>query len=337
MRHARAYGIAGLTALGVVAAVAFAQSTTVPLPEEAPIEAAPLGETAVADLAEADWGDPQNGATLAATCAACHGLDGKATVREVYPGIAGQSERYIARQLALFKSGERVSPIMQPFAAPLSAQDMRDLGAHYAMQQAGAGVADDTVVAAGPYEGMKFFEIGQQLFRSGDPGRGVPACMACHGPTGAGNPGPPYPHVAGQSSWYSARRLQEYRDGTTGESDTRLFDIMHEVAQRLTDEEIQALSSYMEGLHPRPDAAMRAAMARIETGPAPIAAPAAGDPGEADIGTQDGGTVAIEQQGQAADGDAPETGSDPAGPRSEDAQAEPDADAEGATGDPSRQ
>ncbi len=279
MRHARAYGIAVLAALAVAGAVAFAQSTTVPLPEEVPIEAAPLEESAVADLADAEWGDPERGATLASTCAACHGLDGNSTVRDIYPSIAGQSERYIARQLALFKSGERANAIMQPFAAPLSAQDMRDLGAHFAQQQAGAGIADDTVVESGPYADMKFFEVGQQLFRGGDSERDIPACLACHGPTGAGNPGPAYPHVGGQPAWYTARRLQEYRDGTTNERDSGMFEIMHTVAEGLTDEEIQALASYLEGLHPRLDAAMRAAMAQVDPDKVPLpAAPAdAGD------------------------------------------------------------
>lgn len=276
MRQARAYAIAGLAAL-VAGAVAFAQSETVPLPEEAPVEAAPLDDNAVAALAETQWGDPQNGATLAGTCAACHGLDGNSTIREVYPSIAAQNELYIAHQLALFKSGERSSPIMQPFAAMLSPQDMRDLGAHFAAQTAQAGIADDTVVTEGPYEGMKFYEIGQTLYRRGDPERQIPACMACHGPTGAGIPGPSYPHVGGQVSWYTARRLEEFRSGTTHERDRRLFDVMATVASRLTDQEIQALSSYMEGLHPRPDAATRAQMARLEGGAEVV--PTRGGPG----------------------------------------------------------
>src|SRR5690606_2352116 len=122
----------------------------------------------------------------------------------LYPRLAGQSERYIARQLALFKGGQRNNPVMQPFAQPLSAQDMLDLGAHFAQQDSGAGIADDSVVEAGPYKGMKFYEVGQQLFRSGNAERGIPACMACHGPSGSGNPGPAYPHVGGQQSWYTS-------------------------------------------------------------------------------------------------------------------------------------
>ena len=251
MRHARAYGFAGLAVLAVAAAAAIAQTTVTPVPEAAPVEAVPLDVSAVADLAKAKGGDPQAGATKAAACAACHGLDGNATDPTLYPRLAGQSERYIARQLALFKGGERVNAIMYPFAVALSAQDMRDIGAYFATQKSGAGIADDTVIASGANAGKKFYEVGQTLYRGGDSSRGIPACMACHGPAGAGNPGPAYPHVGGQQGWYTARRLQEYRTGTTTERDAALFNVMSAVAKSLTDEEIQAVSSYMQGLHTR--------------------------------------------------------------------------------------
>ncbi|TXH66508.1 MAG: c-type cytochrome [Lysobacteraceae bacterium] len=256
MRLARAYGFAGFAILAVTAAV-IAQPTVAPLPETAPAEAVPLDAAAAAELAGAKGGDATAGAAKAAACAACHGLDGNATDPTLYPRLAGQSERYIARQLSLFKSGERVNAIMQPFAMTLSAQDMRDIGAHYAQQKGGAGVADDAAIttADSPYKGMKFYQVGEKLYRSGDAARGVPACMACHGPSGAGNPGPAYPRVAGQQSWFVARRLQEYRAGTTTEKDRALFDVMSAVAKPLTDEEIQALSSYLQGLHDRRDEA----------------------------------------------------------------------------------
>ncbi|GAA4858319.1 c-type cytochrome [Luteimonas vadosa] len=275
MRNARAYAFAGFAAL-VAGAVAYAQTTVMPLPENEPVETMPLDANAVAALAQANPGDPKAGATKAGACAACHGLDGNGTDPAIYPRIAGHSERYIARQLALFKSGERVNAIMQPYAAPLSAQDMRDLGAYFATQETGAGIADDTEIAEGPYAGMKFYQVGEKLFRSGDVARGIPACMACHGPDGAGNPGPPYPHVAGQQAWYSARRLQEYRAGETSERDRTQFAIMASVAESLTDEEISALASYLQGLHARPDAAMLAAIARMPAAaaPAPPAPPA---------------------------------------------------------------
>ncbi|TYT26215.1 c-type cytochrome [Luteimonas viscosa] len=282
MRHARAYGFAGLVALAA-GAVAFAQSVVEPLPENPPVEVAPLDASALAALAKTRAGDAERGATLAGTCAACHGLDGNPPEGLPYPRIAGQSERYVSQQLALFKSGERntgLAAAMIPFATPLSAQDMRDLGAFFATKAAGAGIADDAAVAEGPYQGMKFYEIGERLYRSGDGARGIPACMACHGPAGAGNPGPAYPAVAGQEAAYVDRRLQEYRAGTTSQQDRHLFDIMAAIAAPLTDQEIQALASYLQGLHERPDAATLAAIeaagpvAPAAPAPAPAEAPA---------------------------------------------------------------
>ncbi|MGJ4731089.1 c-type cytochrome [Luteimonas sp. SDU101] len=276
MRHVRAIGVAGLAAL-VVGAVAFAQSTVAPLEENPPVEVSSLDASALAALKQTRAGDAENGATLAGTCAACHGLDGNPPDGLPYPRIAGQSERYIAQQLALFKSGERntgLAAAMIPFATPLSPQDMRDLGAFFATKSPGAGIADDGLVEGGAYDGKKFYEIGQQLYRSGDAARGIPACMACHGPAGQGNPGPAYPAVAGQEAAYVDRRLQEYRSGETSLGDRQQFDIMAEIAAPLTDQEIQALASYLQGLHQRPDAATLAAIEAA--GPAaPAAAPAA--------------------------------------------------------------
>jgi cytochrome c553 len=98
---------------------------------------------------------------------------------------------------------------------------------------------------------MKFYEVGERLYRQGDAARGIPACMACHGPAGAGNPGPSYPAIGGQQAAYVARRLEEYRAGTTTERERHQFDIMATVARPLSDEEIQALGSYVQGLHAR--------------------------------------------------------------------------------------
>lgn len=277
MRHARVYGIAGLAVLAI-AAVAFAQTTVTPLPDNAPVQTAPIDATAVSALAKARPGDAKAGATKAGTCAACHGLDGNGTDPALYPRLAGQSERYVAHQLALFKSGERVNAIMQPYAAPLTAQDMRDLGAYFATQKSGAGVADDTVIASGSNAGMKFYAVGETLFRSGDAARGIPACMACHGPSGAGNPGPAYPQVGGQQAWYVARRLQEYRDGVTTRRDPALFNVMAQVAKALSDEEIQSLASYLQGLHNRSDEASAEQVAAAMAAPAPAAPPMIGTP-----------------------------------------------------------
>ncbi len=272
MRHARAYGLVGLVGfVAIAAAVAVAQTTVTPVPETAPVQVVPLAGTPE----KVFWGDVQRGQQLAGTCAACHGLDGNPPT-PAYPRLAGMPERYTAQQLALFKSRERdtgMAAVMYPFADTLSAQDMRDLGAYFQTQKAGAGIADDTLIATGPNAGMRFFEVGEKLFRSGDAARGIPACQACHGPAGQGNPGPAYPSLAGQMADYSKRRLEEYRSGTGVAADYRNFHIMATIAKPLTDEEIGALASYLQGLHPRSNDVGAAATAAAV--PVAVAAPAA--------------------------------------------------------------
>ncbi len=251
MRHARVLAVSAV-AVSILGAAAWAQTSITPLPDNGPIQTASLE----VDFSKTTWGDATVGQGKAAACAACHGADGNATV-EMYPSIAGQSERYAAQQMALIATGQRTSGAavaMVPFVKDLTPQDMRDIGAFFATQKATAGIADDSVVEAeGPYKDMKFYEIGQQLYRGGDASRGLPACMACHGPTGAGNPGPAYPHVSGQHASYVARRLQEYQAGHTNEVDKAHFQIMATVAAKLSEQEIQALGSYLQGLHDRAD------------------------------------------------------------------------------------
>jgi len=279
MRHARVLGFASL-AIAAVGAVAFAQTTVAPLPDNAPVQIAPLE----IDMSKTTWGDAGAGEAKASVCAACHGVDGN-PVDPQYPRIAAQPERYTAHQLALYASGQRntgLAAIMMPYAQALSPQDMRDVGAYFASQKSLAGLADDSVIAEGPQQGTKFYELGEQLYRVGDASREIPACMACHGPAGAGNPGPAYPRLSGQMADYSERRLIEYREGIHNRNDPALFNIMSQVAQNLTDIEIQSLSTYMQGLHDRADdaaasGAAPAAAAAAPAAPAP-ASPAATEP-----------------------------------------------------------
>ena len=306
MRKSRVYGIAGLAVLAA-AAVAVAQTTMNPLPEAQPAATAPIDAAvtapadALAELAKTHWGDAQNGAAKAGACAACHGLDGNA-MQQGAPRIAGMPERYVARQLALFKSNYRttgLAPLMKPFADALSAQDMRDVGAHYANQRSGAGVASDVEItdADSAYKGQPFFKPGQDLYRTGDAKRDIPACFACHGPSGSGNPGPAYPLIGGQEANYVVRRLQEYRAGKTTEPNPQLFNQMAAVAKQLTDEEILSLASYLQGLHNTADQASEEQVMAIRasgTVPPPPAAPTSIAPVAAPVAEAPAATPASE-------------------------------------------
>lgn len=182
-------------------------------------------------------GSPEAGAAKAATCGACHGPGGNSANPD-WPKLGGQHATYVARQLANFKSGARKNPVMNAQAAGLSEQDMKDLGAHYATQKMQPGVASPDAMA-----------VATKLWRAGDASRALPACGACHGPAGAGNAGAAYPRLGGQHAKYVAATLRNYRDGSTMPLDQAPAAIMNAIATKLTDPEIEALASYVNGLH----------------------------------------------------------------------------------------
>lgn len=182
-------------------------------------------------------GDAEAGATKAAVCAACHGVDGNA-IDPQYPNLAGQHESYTARHLGYFKGGQRENAVMLGFAATLNEQDMADLGAYFATQTVKPQLADEAYVAQG-----------QALYRGGR--ANLPACAACHGMAGQGNPGSVYPAIANQHAQYTADMLRRFRDGAVyGDKNDAHANIMAQVAKGLTDQEIEALASYIQGLSP---------------------------------------------------------------------------------------
>ncbi len=180
-------------------------------------------------------GSAAAGQTKSAVCAACHGADGNSP-NPIWPSLAGQHADYMARQIEAFQSGQRDDPLMTSFAAPLSAEDIADLGAYFEAQALTPKTADPSIVA-----------LGQQLYRGGVADRGVPACIACHGPAGKGNPLAGYPAVSGQHATYIANTLAAYASGTR-RSDASSNLMMRDIAAMLSDAEIQAVASYMQGL-----------------------------------------------------------------------------------------
>jgi cytochrome c553 len=178
-------------------------------------------------------GNAQNGATKAAVCQACHGANGNSANPE-WPSLAGLGADYIAEQLQNFKDGKRVNAVMQPMAAPLSTQDMQDLGAYF-----------DTLVNLGLEADPSYWLAGEKLYRGGDKARAIPACMACHGPTGAGNEPGKFPALRGEHSVYIAKQLTAYADGSRAPGPG---GIMPTIAKRLSPDDIRNLGYYIQGL-----------------------------------------------------------------------------------------
>ncbi len=182
-------------------------------------------------------GDAATGQAKAAICAACHGADGNSMVPQ-WPKLAGQHPAYILRQFKLIKAGARPVPEMVGIVAAVNEQDIDDIAAWYSSQAVKGGVADEALAARG-----------EKLWRAGNAKTGVPACMACHGPAGEGNPLAGYPALAGQHSVYVASMLKRFRAGENwGEKDTN-SQVMNGVAAALSDDEINAVAGFIEGLY----------------------------------------------------------------------------------------
>lgn len=178
-------------------------------------------------------GNAANGQAKAVVCGACHGVDGN-SVNPEWPRLAGQQASYIAQQLASFKAGTRVNPIMSPNAMALSEQDMADLAAYFSSQRLQGQEADPSL-----------YKAGERLYRDGDAARGIPACMACHGPDGKGNGPAKYPSLRAQHSLYVYTQLKNF---ASGQRKSPANNIMSSIAPMLTDDDMRAVASYVQGL-----------------------------------------------------------------------------------------
>lgn len=170
---------------------------------------------------------------IAATvCAACHGEDGNSVV-PMFPKIAGLQEEYIAKQLLDFISGRRKSDVMGPVVAQLKASDVAPLAAHFSRQKMKPGTAEDKNAAG----------LGKLIFFDGNEDTGVPACVGCHQPEGAGHN--IYPRIGGQQIQYVVQQLKNFAAGDRANDVSRYMRV---TAKRMSDEEIRSVAEYLTGL-----------------------------------------------------------------------------------------
>ncbi len=185
-------------------------------------------------------GDPAAGEAQAAICSACHGTDGN-SMAPTFPKLAGLGEKYLLQQLQHIQSGLRPVPTMAGQLDNKSDQDLADLAAYFSSFPRGVEKADPSLV-----------ELGEQVYRAGIADRNVAACIACHGPRGAGNAPAGFPAIGGQHAGYVSDQLKAYRLGYES-PEGRVTDgdimIMRSNAFGLSDLEIEALSSYISGLN----------------------------------------------------------------------------------------
>ncbi|MCF5720888.1 c-type cytochrome [Pseudomonas syringae] len=196
-----------------------------------------LGITGAAVAAEGPLkGDATAGQAKAAVCGACHGPDGNSPAPN-FPKLAGQGERYLTKQMHDIKDGKRTVLEMTGLLTNLSDQDLADIATYFASQKGSVGAADPKLVARG-----------EKLFRGGDLEKGLPSCIGCHSPNGAGIAAAGFPHLSGQHTAYIAKQLTDFRKEEAGRNNDDAA-IMRTIARKLSDEDIAAVSSYIQGLH----------------------------------------------------------------------------------------
>ncbi len=170
-------------------------------------------------------------ASFAGACAACHGADGNSGT-PVNPILAQQHPQYLVKQLQEFKSGKRANAVMSGMAATLSDEDMKNVAYWLHSKTAKPGFAKDKELVA----------LGERIYRGGIADRQVAACAGCHSPNGAGIPAQ-YPRLGGQHADYLSAQLTGFRDGLRKNNLQ-----MSQVAAKLNDREIKAVSDYIAGL-----------------------------------------------------------------------------------------
>jgi cytochrome c553 len=165
-------------------------------------------------------------------CIACHGEGGNSVV-PTFPKLAGQHPVYMEKQLLEFLDGKRKNEAMEPFLGNFTKSDVPALAAYYAAQQQTPGeVSNPELLAAG-----------KALYEDGNVDSGVPGCMGCHQANGQGNAR--YPRLAGQHQAYTLQQMSDFKSGVRTNDRGKL---MRAVAERMTEQEMQAVSEYIAGL-----------------------------------------------------------------------------------------
>jgi len=171
----------------------------------------------------------------ATPCVACHGQQG-ISVNPLWPNLAGQHAAYLKKQLHDYKEGtKRSSAMMAALVAGLTETDMAELASFYSQQPLPEGKTPE-----------KYVSLGERLYRGGDFDKHISACIACHGPTGAGNGQAGFPVLSGQQAPYTVQQLQDFKDKKRSND---LNSIMRDISARMSKDEMEAVAYYVQGLH----------------------------------------------------------------------------------------
>jgi cytochrome c553 len=188
-------------------------------------------------VAQSPAADADTAPTSSAACATCHGAQGEGTAAGV-PRLAGQSAEYLDAALTKFKSGRRVSPVMQPIAAGLSDAQVRELSGWY------AGLHAARVPSAAPPP-ADLVRAGRELVELGAPSNPLPPCISCHR-VGGRSDNTHFPNLAGQPAAYIVNRLREFQANAREKTPEPLS--MAEIAAHLDEAQVQQVAAYLSTL-----------------------------------------------------------------------------------------
>ena len=171
-------------------------------------------------------------------CVACHGQAGRGINNVYFPRLAGKPAGYLYNQLVAFREGRRKYAPMNFLLAYLPDEYLAKMAQYYAEVR----LPYDT--PAQPTVAPNVLQQGRNLVTNGDPGRQIPACVACHGPNLSGRE-PGIPGLIGLRADYISAQLGAWRYGTRTAVEP---DCMHLVAARLTEAEVLAVSSWLSSM-----------------------------------------------------------------------------------------
>ena len=180
-------------------------------------------------------GDPVAGKDKSGLCQGCHGEDGNSAVPS-FPKLAGQYAGYIRKQVVEFQKRLRRDDTMEGMADTVTErQDLEDIAAYFASQKVMR--ADSSTSSA----------LGKSVYIDGNPATNLYGCINCHGDRGKGKSptNSVFPIIGGQHKDYLVKQLNDFRSGTRSNDPAGM---MADIAKKMTDAEIDAVSEYLAGL-----------------------------------------------------------------------------------------
>jgi cytochrome c553 len=162
-------------------------------------------------IAWAATGNAAAGQVEFEVCQGCHRDAGVGRVNGSYPRLAGQHASVMVKQIDDIRTGRRQNHRMLPFVdeSVLGRQQVADVAAYLRAQPV---TADN---GKGPGTDL---DRGRALYERD--------CARCHGTTGEGDARKIVPRLSGQHYLYLLREARAIRDGTRGNGNTEMVELV---------------------------------------------------------------------------------------------------------------